>query len=154
MARATHAGWVGRIACALVLSIALPIQAAEEEEEQLAQTIAGEESSEDDLLAEFDLLMEEEIVYSAAKHQQYIAESPSAISVITREQIENTHCTEIVCLLRQIPGAMPRLDAVPDGCAFNPRCPHATDKCRQAPVPRVSNGQAACWYPLVDEKVI
>lgn len=56
--------------------------------------------------------------------------------------------------LHQIPGAMPRLDAVPDGCAFNPRCPHATDKCRQSPVPRVSNGQAACWYPLVEEKVI
>jgi peptide/nickel transport system ATP-binding protein len=56
--------------------------------------------------------------------------------------------------LHQIPGAMPRLDAVPDGCAFNPRCPHATDKCRQSPVPRVSNGQVACWYPLVEEKVI
>ena len=56
--------------------------------------------------------------------------------------------------LHQIPGAMPRLDAVPDGCAFNPRCPNATDKCRQSPVPRVSNGQAACWYPLVEEKVI
>jgi len=83
--------------------MALPVFAEEEEEEQLAQAIAGEESSEDDLLAEFDLLMEEEIVYSAAKHQQYIAESPSAVTVITRELIEATHCTNVACLLRQVP---------------------------------------------------
>jgi peptide/nickel transport system ATP-binding protein len=56
--------------------------------------------------------------------------------------------------LHQIPGAMPRLDAVPDGCAFNPRCPYATEKCQQTPLPRVTGGQAACWYPLVEEKVI
>jgi len=42
-------------------------------------------------------------VYTAAKHEQDIAESPSAISVITREQIENTHCTDVFCLLRQLP---------------------------------------------------
>jgi iron complex outermembrane receptor protein len=42
-------------------------------------------------------------VYAAAKHEQDIAESPSAISVITREQIENTHCTDVTCLLRQLP---------------------------------------------------
>ena len=27
--------------------------------------------------------------------------------------------------LLQIDGAMPRLNAIPAGCAFNPRCPHA-----------------------------
>jgi peptide/nickel transport system ATP-binding protein len=32
--------------------------------------------------------------------------------------------------LVQIPGAMPRLNAIPPGCAFNPRCPHAFDRCR------------------------
>jgi len=55
--------------------------------------------------------------------------------------------------LHQIPGAMPRLDSVPDGCAFNPRCTHATDKCRQNPAPRVEGGHAACWHPLVKEAV-
>lgn len=55
--------------------------------------------------------------------------------------------------LHQIPGAMPRLDSVPDGCAFNPRCAHATDKCRQNPAPRVEGGHAACWHPLVEEAV-
>ena len=32
--------------------------------------------------------------------------------------------------LVQIPGSMPRLSAIPPGCAFNPRCPHAFDRCR------------------------
>lgn len=53
--------------------------------------------------------------------------------------------------LHQIPGAMPRLDAVPDGCAFNPRCPRATDVCRRPPPPKVTDGMAACWHPLVEE---
>lgn len=52
--------------------------------------------------------------------------------------------------LRQIPGAMPRLGALPDGCAFNPRCEFAQDKCRRNPPPRLDtcNGCAACWFPL------
>jgi len=32
--------------------------------------------------------------------------------------------------LYQIDGAMPRLDAIPSGCAYNPRCPRAFDRCR------------------------
>jgi len=42
-------------------------------------------------------------VTTASKHEQDITESPSAISVIDREMIENTHCSDIVCLLRQVP---------------------------------------------------
>ena len=53
--------------------------------------------------------------------------------------------------LHQIPGAMPRLDAVPEGCAFHPRCPYVTDKCRKLPVPVVTDGRAACWHPLIDK---
>ncbi len=30
----------------------------------------------------------------------------------------------------QIDGAMPRLNAIPPGCAFNPRCPQVFDRCR------------------------
>src|SRR3546814_345103 len=49
--------------------------------------------------------------------------------------------------LTQIDGTMPRLDAIPAGCAFNPRCPQAFARCRQqrpelAPVERTD---AACW---------
>ena len=43
------------------------------------------------------------VVFSASKHKQDIGESPSAITVISREQIENTHCTDVICLLRQVP---------------------------------------------------
>ena len=32
--------------------------------------------------------------------------------------------------LNQIKGVMPPLTAIPDGCAFNPRCPRAEDVCR------------------------
>ena len=46
--------------------------------------------------------------------------------------------------LFQIPGAMPKLDALPPGCAFNPRCQHAHERCRQER-PSVQAGRAACW---------
>ena len=32
--------------------------------------------------------------------------------------------------LRQIPGSMPRPTAMPEGCAFHPRCEFAQDICR------------------------
>jgi len=60
-------------------------------------------AQEEDIDLEFELLAEEDIVFSAAKHEQDIAESPSAVTVITREQIENTHCADLVCLLRLVP---------------------------------------------------
>ncbi len=49
--------------------------------------------------------------------------------------------------LRQIPGAMPRLDALPGGCAFHPRCPHAMPHCRAEapPLTTTADGAAACW---------
>ncbi|HMO06593.1 MAG TPA: ABC transporter ATP-binding protein [Paracoccaceae bacterium] len=50
--------------------------------------------------------------------------------------------------LVQIPGAMPRLNAIPPGCAFNPRCPQAFDRCRaERPMPQDRGGgrQVACW---------
>ncbi|MBD3664525.1 ABC transporter ATP-binding protein [Sulfitobacter aestuariivivens] len=51
--------------------------------------------------------------------------------------------------LHQIPGAMPRLDALPTGCAFHPRCPFVQEKCRHDPAPVLTDGTgAACWYPL------
>ena len=33
--------------------------------------------------------------------------------------------------LTQIDGAMPRLNAIPDGCAFHPRCARAVERCRR-----------------------
>ena len=40
--------------------------------------------------------------------------------------------------LKQIPGNMPSLSAVPAGCAFNPRCQYATEQCRTE-LPQVSH---------------
>lgn len=52
--------------------------------------------------------------------------------------------------LHQIPGAMPRLDSLPQGCAFHPRCPSVQDKCRHDPAPTLADGggAAACFFPL------
>jgi peptide/nickel transport system ATP-binding protein len=48
--------------------------------------------------------------------------------------------------LAQIPGAMPRLSAIPRGCAFAPRCPEAFDRCvERPPLLPVGAGGAACW---------
>jgi peptide/nickel transport system ATP-binding protein len=33
--------------------------------------------------------------------------------------------------LNQIDGAMPRLNAIPKGCAFNPRCTKVFERCKQ-----------------------
>jgi peptide/nickel transport system ATP-binding protein len=49
--------------------------------------------------------------------------------------------------LEQIDGSMPRLTAIPRGCAFGPRCPKAMPICReQRPEPLPAGGSlAACW---------
>ena len=49
--------------------------------------------------------------------------------------------------LVQIPGAMPRLDAIPKGCAFHPRCAMAFERCRAERPEVMPAGQslAACW---------
>ncbi|MBH9552422.1 ABC transporter ATP-binding protein [Inhella gelatinilytica] len=49
--------------------------------------------------------------------------------------------------LQQIDGAMPRLNAMPQGCAFHPRCAQALSRCREAlpPLVEVGQTQAACW---------
>lgn len=49
--------------------------------------------------------------------------------------------------LRQINGAMPRLNAIPPGCAFNPRCPQAFARCfaERPDLRDAGTTQAACW---------
>ncbi|MCP5150608.1 MAG: ABC transporter ATP-binding protein [Ectothiorhodospiraceae bacterium] len=49
--------------------------------------------------------------------------------------------------LVQIDGSMPRLDRMPPGCAFHPRCPDAGPRCaRERPDPHpVGTGAVACW---------
>jgi peptide/nickel transport system ATP-binding protein len=49
--------------------------------------------------------------------------------------------------LHQIDGAMPRLNAIPTGCAYNPRCPRAFERCRMERPDLLHAGatRAACW---------
>jgi peptide/nickel transport system ATP-binding protein len=56
--------------------------------------------------------------------------------------------------LPQIEGAMPRLDAIPAGCAFNPRCPRAFDRCRaeRPPLLQANGTLAACWLHAPERK--
>jgi len=53
--------------------------------------------------------------------------------------------------LTQIPGSMPRLTAIPSGCAFHERCLHAFDRCRamRPDLEPAGRSFAACW--LVEE---
>jgi peptide/nickel transport system ATP-binding protein len=49
--------------------------------------------------------------------------------------------------LLQIDGAMPRLNAIPAGCAFNPRCTRVVERCRRERPELIDAGatRAACW---------
>ncbi len=49
--------------------------------------------------------------------------------------------------LAQIDGAMPRLNAIPPGCPFSPRCPEVFERCRVARPELMPAGatDAACW---------
>ena len=54
--------------------------------------------------------------------------------------------------LVQIPGSMPRLSAIPRGCAFNPRCEQVMERCRNERPDAIARGkrrEVACW--LYDE---
>jgi len=53
--------------------------------------------------------------------------------------------------LAQIDGAMPRLTAIPPGCAFHPRCPRASERCkRERPLLADAGAtEVACWHPVV-----
>lgn len=57
--------------------------------------------------------------------------------------------------LHQIEGTMPRLNAIPAGCAFNPRCEKAFDRCTQERPELVAVGatHAACWLAAANGAV-
>jgi peptide/nickel transport system ATP-binding protein len=59
--------------------------------------------------------------------------------------------------LSSIPGSPPDLIHLPSGCKFHPRCPFATDKCRQQEPelqPVGDQHAAACWHWQEVEKEI
>ncbi|HAP74731.1 MAG TPA: dipeptide/oligopeptide/nickel ABC transporter ATP-binding protein [Acidimicrobiaceae bacterium] len=55
--------------------------------------------------------------------------------------------------LATIPGRPPDLVNPPVGCRFSPRCPYASDKCREEEPPLIPTADDpshsyACWYPV------
>jgi peptide/nickel transport system ATP-binding protein len=54
--------------------------------------------------------------------------------------------------LAQIQGALPRLDEIPAGCAFHPRCPKASPRCsgERPDLALVRRTRAACWWPIIE----
>jgi peptide/nickel transport system ATP-binding protein len=56
-------------------------------------------------------------------------------------------------LLRHIPGMTPSLLHLPQGCAFRPRCSHATDTCLAVPQPEPAPAgkTVRCWHMLTPE---
>jgi peptide/nickel transport system ATP-binding protein len=58
--------------------------------------------------------------------------------------------------LHQIDGAMPRLNAIPTGCAYNPRCPRAFTRCTVERPDLLAAGatRAACWLHDADQGVV
>jgi peptide/nickel transport system ATP-binding protein len=57
--------------------------------------------------------------------------------------------------LHQIDGAMPRLNAIPAGCAYNPRCDKVFDRCHTQRPDLLPAGatQAACWLHAAEKAV-
>jgi len=56
--------------------------------------------------------------------------------------------------LAQIDGTMPRLDAIPAGCAFHPRCPRRFERCDRERPELLTGGdrRAACWLYADDNQ--
>ena len=49
--------------------------------------------------------------------------------------------------LQPFDGSMPRLNSIPPGCPFNPRCPRVFDRCRveRPDLLPANKTRAACW---------
>jgi peptide/nickel transport system ATP-binding protein len=57
--------------------------------------------------------------------------------------------------LTQIDGGMPRLDAIPAGCAFHPRCPRVHARCyaQRPELMPAGTSQVACWLHAVESQM-
>ncbi|MFT7773788.1 dipeptide ABC transporter ATP-binding protein [Roseateles sp.] len=53
-----------------------------------------------------------------------------------------------------ITGSIPRLDDLPSGCRFHPRCPQADARCKQSspPLEPVGERSVACWHAFAPER--
>ncbi|HOX42007.1 MAG TPA: TonB-dependent receptor [Myxococcota bacterium] len=100
--RRAPVGWSAVLAALLLLTGPQAARAGDggEADEEL-------EGGEDDGLSlddEFALLADELVVEGAARHRQELGQSPSSITVITREDIATSGATTIPDLMRLVPG--------------------------------------------------
>jgi peptide/nickel transport system ATP-binding protein len=56
--------------------------------------------------------------------------------------------------LVQIDGTMPRLNAIPQGCAFNSRCVKVIERCKieRPELQTLGSSQVACWLHAEGKK--
>jgi outer membrane receptor protein involved in Fe transport len=94
------------LTCFILTGVPLPAPAQEEptEEEETYTIRLVSDHDEGEIIDEFALLQEDAMVESAARHKQEIGMSPSAITVITREDIEASGANGFADLLRLVPG--------------------------------------------------
>ena len=86
------------------LLTALPLASFAQDADLESVELPSDFDEEIDLIDEFTMLQEDAFVELAARHKQEIGMSPSAVSVITRDDIEASGATSITDLLRIVPG--------------------------------------------------
>jgi oligopeptide/dipeptide ABC transporter ATP-binding protein len=84
-----------------------------------------------------------DVIYNEARHP-YTQELLKAFPDLTKPKKK----------LSSIPGYPPRLDALPDGCRFAPRCPRAFERCHaeQPPLHKLGNMHSASCHLLEASK--
>jgi outer membrane receptor protein involved in Fe transport len=99
-------GWTALLAALLLLPGLQAARAGAQGEAGGDEDAGDEEGGGDDVSLddEFALLGDELMVESAARHRQELGESPSAVTVLTREDIETSGATTIPDLMRLVPG--------------------------------------------------
>ena len=102
MLRRFHILLICVISTAIPLSSLAQDEPTEEEETYTIRLVSDQDEGE--IIDEFALLQEDAMVESAARHKQEIGMSPSAITVITREDIEASGANGLADLLRLVPG--------------------------------------------------
>lgn len=74
------------------------------DEAELGEELGSPEAVSDLIDEELDLLESDRVIESAARHRQEIGQSPSAIAIFTREDIETFGGSTLIDLLRLVPG--------------------------------------------------
>jgi peptide/nickel transport system ATP-binding protein len=74
-----------------------------------------------------------------------IAETTDRVAVLYAGRMVETDNVSVEAVLPQIPGSMPGLSALPDGCRFHPRCGDAKPQCSRI-APSFANGVACHLY--------